>query len=241
MASAILLDLDDTLYEEASYMRSGFAAVAARIADMAGYAPAAVLEVLLGAERRDGRGHVFDTALAAFGISAEAALVQDLVSLYRAHRPRIALYPGARELLARLRRAGFRTGLVTDGLPIMQRRKVEALDLERAVDAVVYSWELDAPKPDPAGFLAALARLGARPADCVVVGDNPHHDMAAARAIGARAIRVRRGRFAAMPAPLGAEPDLEIAEISALEPALAELPAFAAERPVLFQGVAAHA
>src|SRR5690242_8172030 len=121
MASAILLDLDDTLYEEASYMRSGFASVAARIADIAGYAPAAVLEVLLATERRDGRGRVFDTALAAFGVAAEPALVQDLVSLYRAHRPRIALAPGARELLARLRRQGRRTAIVTDGLPMMQR------------------------------------------------------------------------------------------------------------------------
>jgi putative hydrolase of the HAD superfamily len=241
MASAILLDLDDTLYEEASYMRSGFAVVAARIADMAGYAPAAVLEVLLETERRDGRGHVFDTALAAFGMAAEPALVQDLVSLYRSHPPRIALYPGARELLARLSREGRRTAIVTDGLPLMQRRKVEALDLERAVDAVVYSWELDAPKPDPAGFLAALARLGATPADCVVVGDNPYHDMAAARAIGARAIRVRRGRFAAMPAPAGAEPDLEIAEIGALASVLDGLPASTAERPALAQGAAAHA
>ena len=241
MTSAILLDLDDTLYDEASYMRSGFAAVAARIADMAGYAPAAVLEVLLGIERRDGRGQVFDTALAAFGLSAEPALVQDRVALYRAHPPRIVLHPGARDLLARLRRDGRRTAIVTDGLAMMQRRKLAALDLEGAVDAIVYSWELDAPKPDPAGFLAALERLGAGPAEAVVVGDNPYHDMAAARAIGARAIRVRRGRFAAMPAPPGSEPDLEIAEIAALEPALAELPAIAAGRPALSQGVAAHA
>ena len=240
MASAILLDLDDTLYEEASYMRSGFAAVAARIAGMAGYAPASVLEVLLDTEQRDGRGRVFDTALAAFGLAAEPALVQGLVSLYRSHRPRIALYPGARELLARLRARG-RIAIVTDGLPAMQRRKIEALDLGRAVDAIVYSWELKAPKPDPAGFLAALAELGAAPADAVVVGDNPYHDMAAARAIGACAIRVRCGRFAEMPAPAGAEPDLEIAEIGALEAALDDLEAAARARFALAQGVAAHA
>jgi putative hydrolase of the HAD superfamily len=241
MASAVLLDLDDTLYEEASYMRSGFAAVAAGIAAMTGYAPGAVLDALIDIERRDGRGRVFDTALAAFGIAAEPTLVQGLVSLYRTHRPHIAPHPGARDLLARLRRRGRRIAIVTDGLPIMQRRKIEALDLERAVDAVVYSWELKAPKPDPAGFLAALAKLGAVPAEAVVVGDNPYHDMAAARAIGARSIRIRCGRFATMQAPAGVEPDLEIAGIGALEAVLDALPASAAGRPVPPPGVAAHA
>ena len=239
MTPAILLDLDDTLYDERAYMRSGFAAVATRIADMAGYAPAAVLDVLLDTERRDGRGHAFDTALTAFGMAADPHVVQDLVTAYRSHRPRIQLYDGARELLARLRRRS-RTAIVTDGLPLMQRRKTAALDLEGAVDVIVYTWDLGAAKPDPAGYLDALARLGVPPADAVVVGDNPHHDMTAARRIGARSIRVRSGRFAEMRAPLGAEPDLEIAEIGALEAALDALETPLA-RPAFAQGVAAHA
>jgi putative hydrolase of the HAD superfamily len=240
VATAILLDLDDTLYDEASYMRSGFAAVAAAIAGMSGYASSSVLAVLLDVERRDGRGHVFDSALAAFGMAAEPEFVQHLVTLYRSHRPRIALHPGARDLLARLRERSC-TAIVTDGLPMMQRRKTEALDLEGAVDAVVYSWELQAPKPAPESFLHALTRIGASPAEAVVVGDNPYHDMVAAHAIGAKSIRVRSGRFASMAAPPGGEPDLEIAEIGALEAALDDLALFAPAPPAHPQGVAAHA
>ena len=240
MTLAILLDLDDTLYDETAYMRSGFAAVAIGIADMAGYAPGKVLEVLLDIERREGRGHVFDTALAAFGLAADPRVVQDLVAAYRSHRPQIQLYAGVRELLARLRRRGC-TAIVTDGLPQMQRHKVAALDLQVAVDAIVYTWELAAPKPDPTGYLDALVKVGASPADAVVIGDNPHHDMIAARAIGARAIRIRTGRFAQVPAPLGAEPDLEIAGIGELEAALDALAPPARSRPLLAQGVAAHA
>ena len=242
MPAAFLLDLDDTLYEEASYVRSGFAAVAADIAGMSGYSPASVLEVLLDIERRDGRGHVFDAALGAFGMPAEPEVVQHLVTLYRAHRPRITLYPGVRDLLARLRRRG-RTAIVTDGLAAMQRRKIAALDLEGAVDAVVYAWDLAAPKPDPRGFREALARIGALPAGAVVIGDNPDHDMVAARAIGARSIRVRTGRHRVRPSPVGAEADLEIPEIGALEHALDSLlPADPSPaRPAPPQGAAAHA
>jgi putative hydrolase of the HAD superfamily len=237
---AILLDLDDTLYDEASYMRSGFEVVATRIADMAGYAPASVLDLLLDIERREGRGQVFDAALAAFGLPADPQVVQGLVSAYRSHRPRIEPHAGVRELLERLRQRG-RTAIVTDGLPLMQRRKTTALDLGRAVDTIVYSWEIGAPKPDPAGYLDALAKLRATPADAVVVGDNPHHDMVAACAIGARAIRVRSGRFASVPAPLGAEPDLEIAGIGELEPALDALATPTRPRRTATEGVGAHA
>ena len=102
MISALLLDLDDTLYDEASYLRSGFAVVAERIAALSGAAPSAVLETLLAIEAREGRGRVFDRALAAFGIEPDPALVRRLVAAYRLHRPAIDLDPGIRRLLARL-------------------------------------------------------------------------------------------------------------------------------------------
>jgi putative hydrolase of the HAD superfamily len=87
---------------------------------------------------------------------------------------------------------------VTDGLPQMQRRKVEALGVAALVDEVLYCWEHDAPKPDPAGYIEIMRRLGADPEATVVVGDRPEHDMAAARAAGCRSIRVLTGRFAGM-------------------------------------------
>ena len=89
-----------------------------------------------------------------------------------------------------------RLAVVTDGLGRMQRRKVEALDLERRVPEVLFCWEHEAPKPETACYIEALRRLGATPEDAVVIGDNPEHDMAAAKAIGARSIRVMTGRFA---------------------------------------------
>ena len=105
------------------------------------------------------------------------------------------------------------------------------------IQVLRYAW----PKPDPAGYLDALGRLGATPAEAVVVGDNPHHDMAAAHAIGARAIRVLGGRFASVPAPAGAEPDLEIADIGALEAALYDRGVRIRVNAGYAEGVAAHA
>ncbi len=54
--------------------------------------------------------------------------------------------------------------------------------LSAAVDSV----EVGCTKPDPAIFRAALAKLGAEPADSVFVGDSLERDMAGARGAGMR-------------------------------------------------------
>ena len=196
MLRAVLIDMDDTLYDERSYVLSGFQVVAEAIATRH---PGVDAEMLLADMTVEldayGRGRVFDEALARAGLTPTPSLVAELVGLYREHRPRIALWPGVSEALAEIG-AHCRTAIVTDGLAQMQRRKVEALGLAARVDEVLYCWEHDAAKPAPDCYAEALRRLGARPDEAVVVGDRPDHDMAAARAIGCRSIRVLTGRFA---------------------------------------------
>lgn len=207
---ALLIDLDDTLYDEASYVRSGMAAVAREIAGLPGGAPAAEVEALMQEElARNGRGKVFDVVLQRLGLTPQPELIMSLVETYRDHRPDIALWPGVREALGDLAR-DHRLAIVTDGLGLMQRRKVTALGVEALVDAVVYCWELGLPKPDPRPYLKCMEHLAAIPEQTLVVGDNPAHDMAAARAAGMRSLRVRSGRYADQPfraLPADAEAD----------------------------------
>jgi HAD superfamily hydrolase (TIGR01509 family) len=216
---ALLFDLDDTLYEERHYAESGLAAVAAEIARRwnvdAGTANAALLKNFAG-----GREKIFDRTLPALGLPAGTETVARLVDVYRRHLPHIALYPGVRDMLARLKER-FRIAIVTDGLPLMQQNKIAALELSALTDAVVYTWQDGHPKPDPAGFLAAAAKLGAPPAGCLVVGDDPDRDIAAASAAEMAAVRVRTGRFAARPNPVSAILASDIAAAARLEAVLA--------------------
>jgi beta-phosphoglucomutase-like phosphatase (HAD superfamily) len=80
--------------------------------------------------------------------------------------------------------------------------------------------DIHAPKPHPAGYHAALQLCNAKVEQAIVIGDNPNHDMAAAKAIGARSIRVRTGRFAKEPSNFSFKPTREIANRSKLEDAL---------------------
>lgn len=195
-AKALLIDLDDTLYDEGDYVRSGFRVVAARLSLLfPGASEARIYQGMLTELNANGRGMVFDRALEQIGQSPEPDLVASLVDVYRGHQPKIGLWPGVAETLRSLRRS-FRLAIVTDGTEVMQRRKVQALGVEGLVHQVAYCWGLGAPKPSPEAYYAALRNLGVRPDEAVVIGDNPAHDMAAALAIPCPSIRIRTGKYA---------------------------------------------
>ena len=126
-------------------------------------------------------------------------LVAHLVAVFRAHRPeRLEPYPGVRAALARLRMAGVRLAVVTDGDVEMQAWKVRALGLSAFFECVVVSDALGGRgvrKPHEAPFVAALEGLGVGPARCVVMGDRPDKDVMGAMGLDIRAIRVKTGEY----------------------------------------------
>lgn len=189
---AILFDLDDTLYLEHDYVRSGFAAVARRVSSLPGAPGEDELSAAFEGEwRRNGRGHVFDAVIDRLGVSVPVA---ELVEIYRSHEPALSLYPDAERALARLEASETRFGILTDGMAKVQRRKLKALGLDRRVPCIVISddYGLDASKPSPIPYQIALEQLGVPAAGTVYVGDNPHKDFVGARALGMATVRVRR-------------------------------------------------
>ncbi len=211
---AVVFDLDDTLYPERAYTRSGARAVAEALGD-----PDALAE-LLGIEQQDPAGPLYSTWLAKRGRDKPARLAE-LVRQHREHVPQLTLAGGVRAALVRLRRR-YSLGLVTDGRLAQQRAKIEALGLEELLDAVVCSDELGRGcwKPHPAPFRRALELLEADPSEAVYVGDNPTKDFLGARRAGMRPIRMRRpdGLHSNEEATSAdAAPDAEVREIGELE------------------------
>jgi putative hydrolase of the HAD superfamily len=92
--------------------------------------------------------------------------------------------PGAVDACRLLRAAGLRLALVSNW-DVGLREHVERLGLAELLDTIVTSAEAGAPKPDPAVFELALARLAVEPQLAAHVGD------ALADAEGARAAGLR--------------------------------------------------
>jgi len=215
--AGIGLDLDDTLYQEADYVRSGFMAVAtAAGASLAERAELAAW--LLNAFESGVRGDTFDGLLERFPHLADRMTVADLVDVYRQHVPAIAMAEDVALTLARLTAAGVRLGVVTDGPTPMQAAKVRALGLERWCSPIILTDTLGTGmnKPHPAAFEALAAQWGLNGDQLAYVGDNPRKDFVGPRRLGWSTVRLRRaGQLHAHVESPSQEfaPDLEIADL----------------------------
>lgn len=187
----IVLDLDDTLYDESDYVMSGFLAVAKAFSQELAVSSADLHTAMVTAFHQQGRGAVFNQALMTIGIEPISPLIEAMVLQYRAHLPDIQLFNGVLCLLKELKKK-FRLALVTDGLTLMQRNKVAALNIAYLFDEIRYCWECGAPKPATAAYLSLA---GFDPNSSIIVGDNPEHDGQAAKALGVPFVRVLTGRF----------------------------------------------
>lgn len=189
--NTIVLDLDDTLYLERDYVRSGIAAVGDWMRKRRGVVGfAAVAQSLWDAGQR---GRLFDATLSGLGLQPDRALIEALVVTYRSHRPDICLAPDAAQFLGDP--LGCRLALVTDGPPIAQQRKIEALRLDRAgIDPLIRTgvWGDGFGKPHPRAFRMIEARHGCSGGQLVYVADNPAKDFLGPRALGWRTIQIDR-------------------------------------------------
>jgi len=99
------------------------------------------------------------------------------------------LFEDALPVLDELRSAQLKIGLVSNGI----RDLTEFVAHHRLdVDAIVDSRSHGRVKPHPTIFEAALERLGASPAEAVMVGDSLEEDIEGAKALGMRAILIDR-------------------------------------------------
>ena len=103
---------------------------------------------------------------------------------------RKARYPGLLEFCEWAKQAGLRRAVLSDYDP---RERLRALEVEDYFPVVVCAQDPDIGvfKPNPAGLMAAVGRLGASPEDTVYVGDRPEVDGALALAAGVTGIILR--------------------------------------------------
>lgn len=183
----VLLDLDGTLVDSASDLAS---AVDAMLAEE-GLPPLgeAVVRTLIG----DGAAELVRRAHAARAVAEPAGALDRFRHLY-GERCLVGttVYPGVPALLSDLAASGRRLAVVTNKPTAFSERILEGLGLAPLLDAVVGPELAPARKPSPEHVITALALLGARPEDAVMVGDGPT-DVLAGRGAGTATIGVLWG------------------------------------------------
>lgn len=211
MSLVVVLDLDDTLYLERDYIRSGFTSVGTFLTSehgLNGFAETAWQLFEEGVRRT-----TFDQALERLGRSDLLPLVSELVVHYRNHKPAISLCPDAEEALLRWR-SNYEIGVITDGPLESQRAKAGVLGAADWADLVVFTAELGGSfmKPHPLSFEMAQAQLGGE--RYAYVADNPHKDFVAPHHLGWRTVRIRREGGLHYDVPSGEDIDAELSDLT---------------------------
>lgn len=176
---AVIFDLDDTLYSEKEYVRSGYHAIANTLPQVE------QLEEKLWTAFEQKKPAI-DAVLIDEGIYTEE-LKQQCLSIYRSHRPAIHFYEGAKELLCQLRCDGYKLGVITDGRSEGQRAKIKALGLDELVDYIIITDELggvEYRKPNKTAFVKMRELLDVPFEEMCYIGDNVKKDFAAPDALG---------------------------------------------------------
>jgi putative hydrolase of the HAD superfamily len=185
---AVIFDLDDTLYPYEQFRVSGFRAVAAHLARTRRSDERAVLAALLRSSRGADRNREIQACLELFALPSD--LLDELLAIIRDHAPRLVLSVHAASALNQLRRAGWRIGILTNGEPDVQERKIDALAPWSAVDTVVYATTCGtgSGKPDPAAFRDVARQLDVEPTRVVFVGNDEVCDVGGALSAGMHAV-----------------------------------------------------
>ena len=179
---AVIFDLDDTLYSEKEYVRSGYKKIAELFPDVSS------VEKKLWESFEAGQ-----PAIDCF-LQQEGFFTEDNKKLcleeYRNQQPDIHLYDGVAEMLQNLKEE-YHLGLITDGRPEGQRAKITALKLENLFEHIIVTDELGGTqyrKPNQAAFELMAQKIGARYDEMCYIGDNIKKDFVAPEKLGMRCI-----------------------------------------------------
>jgi putative hydrolase of the HAD superfamily len=164
-----IFDLDDTLYPEIDFVKSGFKSIAAKLAPLTGADLYAAMWL-----RYQAKENVFQWIIDQYGSSVPEINMNWLLKEYREHLPEIILRRGVSSVLHALAAHSIPAGLLTDGRSITQRNKLKALHIENHFSDIIISEEFGSEKPDERNYLYFLNKYPGF--EFYVVGDNTTKD-----------------------------------------------------------------
>ena len=220
----VAFDLDDTLYPEESFVRSGFRAVARALHERWGVPEQAAFDAMWASLERNGRGRQFDDAVDSLGLRGRQS-VRELIAIYRHHSPEISLPAQSRAVLEALRPRPLY--VVTDGHKVVQQNKIDALGMAPFLRHayITHRYGIHNRKPSVRVFELMMRRERCGAGDIVYIGDDPSKDFRGIKPLGVHTIRVATGRHAGVVVPAAEDAERTVPTIAAVPPLVAELEA----------------
>ena len=181
----VCFDLDDTLYKEIDFLKSGYRKISEMVEKRYGFNSWEIYDRLLYWYSR--RENAFVNLNEAYGISNP---INDYLNVYRYHHPNIALSKETTYTLDALKHRGITLAIITDGREITQRQKIEALGLTKWIseDFIFINKAPEHFKPSHFSFNRLMLHCHEQfpESDFIYyyIGDNPQKDFLAPNQLG---------------------------------------------------------
>lgn len=212
----IIFDLDDTLYNEIEFVKSGFSAVSEYLADKFNINQKKIFNSFMKELEKNGRGKIFDVVLEKYQIKTYNNIKKAL-AIYRTHKPKITLPQQSIQILKHFN--SFPIYIITDGNKIVQSNKIKSLEIEKFVKKVFITHRFGKIHSKPSTYcFEKIAKLEKQSFQNIVyIGDNPHKDFINIKKLGFKTIRILNGMFKEIKMEKEYEADINIQNLNELK------------------------
>jgi putative hydrolase of the HAD superfamily len=176
--TAIVFDLDDTLYNEIEYLKSAYVHIAQHL-EPGNWEHLYVLMFSLFRSKQD----VFEMLAAKYGTDKT-----DLIGMYRGHDPVIRPLEGVPGVLKDIRAKKGKVGIITDGRRNTQMNKINALGIANLIDKIVISEDIGSEKPNEKNYTLLQEAFNVNV--YYYIADNLKKDFIAPRKLGWKTIGI---------------------------------------------------
>jgi len=158
----------------------------------------------------------FDRLLERLGLKWNPRVIAAGVAAYRETSPAyLKLYPDTFPTLLKLREAGYKIGIVSEGRAVKQWQKLIQLGIQHLFDYVVTSEETGSQVLKPETIGSVLKTLKVHPDQAIFVGNNLETDIRCANKAKVISVRIRKGENRTKePESAETKPKYEISKIS---------------------------
>ena len=181
----VVFDLDDTLYKEIDFLKSGYRKVAELVEKRYGIDAWTAYDQMMAWYLRG--ENAFANLNEKYGIENP---VSDYLNVYRYHQPSLTLSQNVKKVLIALKETGSELGIITDGREITQKQKIEALGLTEWIspDLVLINEDKNYFKPNHWSFNRMMLKCYEKYPNSEIVfyyvGDNAEKDFLAPNELG---------------------------------------------------------
>jgi len=196
--TSVIFDLDDTIFDRNAAQIRAVELFVKKLPDVFhAHSTQIIVEAFLDSDRksvedyeagisndnlRENRSRYF---LETLGIEQEHR--DTITEIYLQDYPRVNIpVTGAVPLVKELSKT-LPVAIISNGLPDVQYKKIEAIGLKGVFTCIVLSEEIGIRKPDSRIFHHTTDLLKVQPSDCLFVGDSFAHDIVGAKAAGMQA------------------------------------------------------